>query len=170
MQQPLRSLTQRFTQIFLIQSLDVRILMRFTQRLLCIFPIQCIGTCIQHLRVAMMQRLSASTDTATRTCHNLNHMILIPSMANIFPTIDAHYPDHEQYPPSVQNHPDHRRTAHTGQTTHLLKVYILQCPPGINLINRTQCRFHHTTGRSEDDTGIPLEAPSIIKFLYPSVA
>ena len=84
MQQPLRSLTQRFTQIFLIQSLDVWILVRFTQRLLCIFPIQCIGTCIQHLRVAMMQRLSASTDTATRACHNLNHMILIPPMANIF--------------------------------------------------------------------------------------
>ena len=84
MQQPFCSLTQRFAQIFLVQRLDVRILMRLAQRLLCIFPIQCIGTCIQHFRVAMMQRLSATTDTATRTCHNLNHMILIPPMANIF--------------------------------------------------------------------------------------
>ena len=74
-QEHFRFLTQRFAEVFFIQFLNIRVVVRFAQRFVGVFPVKGGGTPAKYLHTASVERLSATADTSSRTSHHLDRMI-----------------------------------------------------------------------------------------------
>ena len=75
--------THWFAQILLIQLNDVRVLMRFTNRLVLIFPIDSHLPLFQHLGISMVVRLPSTANATAGAAHNFNGMKLTLTRFNI---------------------------------------------------------------------------------------
>ena len=85
-QEHFRFLTQRFAEVFFIQFLNIRVVVRFAQRFVGIFPVK--GRSAPGVRERpswpVMQRLPATSDAAAGACHDFDDMIFIMSVSYIF--------------------------------------------------------------------------------------
>jgi len=124
---------------------------RLPQRFVGVLAIQRIGTCIEHVRIAVVQRLAATADTAAGTSHDFNYMILVVPVADVLQQMaciaqtvgDAYF----QFK-AVQVDGG---AAYTGESAHLLKVYIIQRPSRIDFVDGAQDCLHHAAGSAEDN-------------------
>ena len=72
----MRLLTQGLTQEFLVELLDVGVLVALADGFTLVLGIKCLAALLEHLDIAMVVRLTSTTNTATGTCHYLNHMVI----------------------------------------------------------------------------------------------
>ena len=78
----MRLLAQRLAQIFLIQLLDIGILMRFPDLLACIFPVNRFRPGLEYFCMAVVQGLPSPSYASARAGHDFNHMVFALMLAD----------------------------------------------------------------------------------------
>ena len=148
----MRLLAQRLAQEFLVELLDIGILMTLTDWLAFVFCIEGIATLLNHIKVAMVVRLTSTTNTSTWACHNLNYMVVELASAKFVHdnACVAQCVSHTNL--ELKAVEINFSLTDTLKTAHLVKVDARQCLACVNLINRTQSCFHHATSNTKDGT------------------
>src|SRR5574344_1857425 len=77
MEKMMSSIAKRLAKELLIQFNYIWVLMRHTNLFAVIFSIYSFHTRFYDARLSMLERLTGTTDTTSRTCHNLNGMEII---------------------------------------------------------------------------------------------
>src|SRR5690554_1530562 len=165
MQQAVRLVTARLTQVLLIQPDDRWVLMRLADALALILTVDGSSTPAEYLAVTVVIRLATTADTTTRTCHDLNGMVdrltashIIQQLAGVTQSVSDPYIKGE----SVKID---RGGAYPLHAAQLRECHPLQLLSGMQLIGRAAGSLNHTTRIAEDDTGTCRLTQRIIKIL-----
>ena len=83
-QQFMRFVAARLAQVFLVDGLDGRVLVRLTNRHFLICLIDSFPTGFDDVAVAVVQRLTTAVDTSARTSHDFNSVEVALASLDVF--------------------------------------------------------------------------------------